>query len=646
MGMLINIDNGGTLTDICVLKDGEVYNTKTLTTPYDLSKCFFEGLRSVSKIVYNEENVTRLLSEVDYIRYSTTLGTNAIVERKGPKLGVVTNSSNADFVNRIRANDQELFDILVDDRVIEINLEDLNDSDKNVDLITSITKLTSMGANRIVVCFDVEQAKACESQFKDLAFDNFPRHLLGAVPMLFASELVEDFSAVRRAWAALLNSFLHPAMETFLYNAENRLREYRTKNPLLIFRNDGDASRVAKTIALKTYGSGPRGGMEGVKSFSKKYNLSNVLSMDIGGTTTDIGQVVDHHVHEKRRGEVEGLPISFSLCEMASPGAGGSSILSVKDGVIHVGPESVGAVPGPACFGRGGKSATITDVNLLLGLLDPSTFFGGDLALDAQRARVAIADNIASPLEISIEEALLKLQTAFEEKIAKELKTFGTIDEKTVLMAFGGAGPMNACGVAELAGINTVYVPKMAAVFSAFGIGECDIGQSYTVVLNSNNQATLDEAYEGLLERAERDIFAEGYGKDELGVSARVIAERGSEEVVYELGDTKMFPSGIMKSDKIMLELSAKKHLQTDDDYKKISVNRVREALSLKTRSIFGEDKNWHDLAVYDVNTFMPGDYGEGPAVIEEEFFTCQLRKGWSFVVTDIGDLCLTKGDK
>ena len=597
-------------------------------------------------MVYGQENVTKLLAEVDHIRYSTTQGTNAICERKGPKLGVITNSGNAGLVNGMRDEDPELFDFLVGDRVIEINLDDLNDSDKAANLTTSITKLTSMGANRIVICFDVDQAKLCESQFKTLAFDNYPRHLLGAVPMLFASELIEDVSAVRRAWSALVNSFLHPAMESFLYNAENRLREYRTKNPLLIFRNDGNASRIAKTIALKTYGSGPRGGMEGVKSFSKKYNLSNVLSMDVGGTTTDIGQVVGKNVHEQRRGHVEGVPISFSLCDIASPGAGGSSILSVKDGVIQIGPESVGAVPGPACFGRGGKDATITDVNLLLGLLDPATYFGGALSLDAERSRVSIAENIATPLGITVEEALLQLQTAFEEKIAKELKTFGTIDKETVLMAFGGAGPMNVCGVAELAGINTIYVPKMAAVFSAFGIGSCDIGQSYSVVLTSNKQAVLDEAYEGLLERAELDMFAEGYAKDEYEVSAQLIAERGSEEVAYELGNARKLPHGLDHSHDITLELSARKCLKTETDEKQVNIEKVSEALSSKTRSIFGEDNKWRDVAVYDVNAFMPGDYGEGPAVIEEEFFTCQLRKGWDFVVTDLGDICLTKRTK
>jgi N-methylhydantoinase A/oxoprolinase/acetone carboxylase beta subunit len=643
MGMLINIDNGGTLTDICVIDGNDFYKTKTLTTPYDLSKCFYDGLKSVSKVIYGEEDVARLLAEVEHIRYSTTQGTNAIVERKGPKLGLVLNKGNADLVGRMRAQDPELYDFFVGDRVEEIDLEHLSDADKTADAATVITRLTSSGANRVVVCFDVDNADEFESQFKQIAFDTYPRHLLGAVPMLFASELADDVAGERRAWTALINSFLHPAMENFLYNAENRLREYRTKNPLLIFRNDGDASRVAKTIALKTYSSGPRGGMEGVKAFSKQYNLSNVLSMDVGGTTTDIGHVVNNEVNEDRRGMVENVPITFALCEIDSPGVGGSSILSVQDKTIQVGPESVGAVPGPASFGRGGKNSTITDVNLLMGLLDPSTYFGGGLALDIDRARAAIAENIADPLGVSVDDALLQLRDAYEQKVADELVKFTDISEDTVLLAFGGAGPMNACGAADKCGIKTVFVPKTAAVFSAYGIGSCDIGQSYASVLTDHTQEALSKAYEQLLERASRDMFAEGYASGEYEVSAQLVGEKGGEESVCDLDGNIAIPSALAQADSLTLEVSARKVLRLESD-SHAEVKKANPAKSSKTRSIFGENKEWSDVPVYDVKAMEAGDYAAGPAVIEEEFFTCLVRDGWEFVVTELGDICLTKG--
>jgi len=643
--MLVNIDNGGTLTDICVLKDKNVFKTKTLTTPYDLSKCFFDGLKSISNVIYGEEDIARLLMEVEHIRYSTTQGTNAIVERKGPKLGLILNKGNADLAKRMREQDEDLFDFLVGDRVAEVDLADLGDESKAADTATVITGLTSMGANRLVVCFDADGATQSETQFKKLAFDVYPRHLLGAVPMLFASELVDDVSTERRGWTALTNSFLHPAMESFLYNAENRLREYRTKNPLLIFRNDGNASRVAKTIALKTYSSGPRGGMEGVKTFSKQYNLSDVMTMDVGGTTTDIGHLVDLNLNEERRGKVEGVPISFGLCEIHSEGVGGSSILSVKDGAVQVGPESVGAVPGPACFGRGGKSSTTTDVNLLLGLLDPSTYFGGGLKLDSDRARAAIDENIASPLGISVDEALHKLLDAYEQKIAGGMKDFGDVSKDTVLLAFGGAGPMNACGIAEIAGINTVYVPKTAAIFSAYGIGSCDIGQSYAVVLSANNQASLNAAHADLIDRAERDMFAEGYAKGDFDINAQLVSESGSKEATHQLNGKVALPKALEKADSVTLEVIATKRLKTEDD-KQIKTKKGKAATASGTRTIIGSDLKSQDVSVYSVNDMKPGAHASGPAVIEEDYFTCLVREGWDFVVTEAGDICLTKEAK
>lgn len=643
--MLINIDNGGTLTDICALKDDNFYKTKTITTPYDLSKCFFDGLRAISKVVYGEEDVAKLLAEVDHIRYSTTQGTNAIVERKGPKLGLILNKGNCDLIRNIRAHDEDLFDFLVGDRVVEIDLDVMQKGGNKADSAKAITRLTSNGANRIVVCFDVEQASNSETIFKQIVFESFPRHLLGAVPVLFASELVDDVLTDRRAWTAIFNSFLHPAMEQFLYNAENRLREYRTKNPLLIFRNDGNASRIAKTIALKTYSSGPRGGMEGVKAFSQRYNLSSVLSMDIGGTTTDVGCVVQNTLHVERYGKVEGVPISFGLCEIASLGSAGSSVLAVAEDAIQVGPESVGAVPGPACFGRGGKQATITDVNLLMGLFDPSTYFGGGMVLDVERARKVIDDNVATVLGISIEKALLDLRDAYEQKIGNELTGFTEINDETVLMAFGGAGPMSACGVADRAGIKTVFIPKMAAVFSACGIGSCDIGQIYSMVLLDHKPKTLGDAYENLLARAERDMFAEGFARDEYEVSAQLVGVKDSSESIHELNGAIAIPQELADADSIMLEMLAKKVLRTEDD-KRAKVERVSCASSSKTRSIFGENQQWQDVPVYEMNYLEPGAYGDGPAIIEEEFFTCLVREGWVFIISELGDICLTKGEK
>jgi N-methylhydantoinase A/oxoprolinase/acetone carboxylase beta subunit len=331
VGKLINIDNGGTLTDICVLDGEKVWRTKTLTTPSDLSRCFIDGLRKASKNIYGSEDLVALLASTDHIRYSTTQGTNALVERKGQRLGLLLTGSLSVEALRNADNASELFDALVADRCTTLDLSQDNEALETA-AVRAINALASSGANRVIVAHGGADRLACETRLKKIFLRKFPQHLLGAIPLLYSHEVAEDEDDVRRAWTALFNAFLHPAMERFLYNAEHKLRLAGTRNPLLIFRNDGNSARVAKTIALKTYSSGPRGGMEGTRALAQHYGFEHLVSIDIGGTTTDIGEVFKGSVREDHRGRVENVEVSFPLCNVISAGVGGSSILKCRNG--------------------------------------------------------------------------------------------------------------------------------------------------------------------------------------------------------------------------------------------------------------------------------------------------------------------------
>ena len=640
MGLQINIDNGGTLTDICILNDGVISKTKVLTTPYDLSKCFFEGLQKASGVLYGEPNAARLLEEVDLIRYSTTQGTNAICERKGPRLGLIVHGASKDLLVTLAEHDPELYAALVGSRVAILDDDLMQREDRDNLIVKAINELTAAGANRLVVSFGGKDFVEGETAFKKVALRKYPRHLLGAVPILYGSDLSADTHLGRRTWTALINSFLHPAMENFLYNAENRLRSYRTKNPLQIFRNDGDSSRVAKSVAIKTYSSGPRGGMEGMKTFSKLYGFSDVVAIDIGGTTTDIGQYLNDTVAERRRGNVEGITVSFPLCEIISAGVGGSSMFRAHEGRIVIGPESVGAVPGPACFGRGGKEATITDASLLLGILDPASYFGGDLALDADRAVAAVEQSIAKPLGLSLEDALLQMEHAYEEKVAVELHRSTVISKDTILLAFGGAGPLNACGVAEKAGIDTVAVPKMAAVFSAYGIGQCDISQHYTATIHGIDEAKLKEALAELKLKAARDMYAEGFAEGKYDLRVRLVATVDGKEISETF--TGNVPEPFKKADHVEVELRAVKVLRSERE-SKASFQKGARATLQSNRTLQTKRKGLLEVPVYNLNQMKTGDHGAGPAIIEEDFFTCRVLDGWSFVISDAGDILLNK---
>lgn len=643
MGLQINIDNGGTLTDICIIGDDAVRKTKVLTTPYDLSKCFFDGLHKASAVVYGEPDLKRLLEEVDLIRYSTTQGTNAICERKGPRLGLILGDNDRELPGLLAEHDPEVYEALVGNRVELIEASTFKSGETDLAIVKAINKLTAAGAHRLVVSFSGAGATGRETEFKKVALRKYPRHLLGAVPILYGSDLSSDPDILRRTWTALLNSFLHPAMETFLFNAEKRLRQYRTKNPLLIFRNDGDASRVAKTTAIKTYSSGPRGGMEGVKTFAQRYGFRDVVSIDVGGTTTDIGQYLDGTVAEVRRGRVEGINVSFPLCSIMSAGAGGSSIVKVVDGRITIGPESVGAVPGPACFGRGGKEATITDACLLSGLFDPKSYFGGGMSLDTERATAAIMTNVANPLGIGLDGALLRMEIAYEEKIAGELHRFTKISEDTVMLAFGGAGPLNACGAAEKAGIRQVVVPAMAAVFSAYGIGSCNISQRYSVTLENLNKKGLALALDELKAKAARDMYAEGVEEGAYEMKSRLVADLGDgREVFYPLSEAAEIPAALGKPKSVELELSATKSMHAGAVSRASFVpGGIAKADGM--RNVLSLERGRAEVPVYRLSQLKPGDHGTGPAIVEEDYFTCRVLEGWTFVISDAGDILLKK---
>ncbi|WP_163533270.1 hydantoinase/oxoprolinase family protein [Helicobacter suis] len=632
MKYLVNLDNGGTLTDICVVSGSEVRFTKTLTTPVDLSECFFKGITKASEEIYGEGGFTKLLHSTELIRYSSTQGTNALVERKGPKLGLITDDTHLSANLTKTPHQQDLFDSLVGTRVVV--LQHIHDSNKiESELVAAVNTLTNKGAERLVVAI---KDKDTEKAFKHVFLLQFPRHLLGSVPVLFSWEFTNDTSRVRRIWSAILNSFLHPTMERFLYSAEHRLKAHKVKNPLLIYRNDGASSRVAKSVALKTYSSGPRGGIEGTKALAKAYGFEHVLMVDVGGTTSDVGEVEAHKIKTERRGSVEGIQISFELSDVKSFGVGGGSILRVNDkGAITVGPDSVGAAPGPACFGFGGTEATITDVNVALGVIDPDIYLNGQQRLDKERAVSTITEKIAKPLGMSLQKALFALEQAYAEQLAACLKKH--VQKDTVLAAFGGGGPMSACLAAKKAGIKRVIVPKLAAVFSAYGISFSDVAQTFERDITDLSKSEVEKIQEQMREQAKRHMFQEGYDYNECKHEWKVVIENadGSESRISDLKDT----------------------IQLDKDQKRILAYNVRYELSHPSlraslpkhttpakvdhsREVLEEGGLRYNPVVVLVEQ-KTGAHMEGPAIVEGPFFTAKVPEGWSLFVTDNGDLIL-----
>lgn len=621
MGLLVTIDNGGTLTDICAADGEKLVHSKTLTTPHDLTECFIDALQEIADALGEGDDLTRFISRIDYIRYSTTQGTNALVQRKGPRLGWLYGDSTQ--VAPVRQAAPELFDALVSDRVAEIE-----DEDDERQLAARVSRLVSDGANRIVVGLAGDDAREREKEIKRKLYRAFPRHLLGAVPLIFSCELAPLGAPERRVWSALLNAFLHPAMETFLYNAEAKLRQHRARNPLLVFRNDGNSTRVARTVALKTYSSGPEGGIVGAQALIARYGLGSVASIDIGGTTTDVAIFENGSVTKDEFGHVEDVPVTIPLSRIVSTGVGGSSVFRAQAGKLCVGPESMGSAPGPACFARGGSEATITDALLVDGAFDPDTFFGGKLKLDRERAAGAIMARVGEPLGLDLADAVESMKNVYHETIAEPLRTRSGTDTSAVLIAFGGAGPMSACGVAERAGFSRVLIPRQAAVFSAYGIAFSDIEHSYVEKLNGGS---LEDARQALVVQARRGMNAEGFDLDDCTLGMAILT--GSEDcMLRQPADGK--PNELPPNS--WLELTAVKPIPRP------SLGTARFERGAMAEPC-GTRQGQNTFPLFEIDALSPGHWAEGPGLLEERFFTAFVPNGWTFIVSDAGDLLLEK---
>lgn len=642
MGILVNIDNGGTFTDVCIADNKHVAYAKSPTTPHDLTLCFVSCLKRISQSRYGEEDLGRLLGETDYLRYSTTSGTNAVVERKGQPVALIVAAGEEDSVYGIKAqfSENNLWDAMVPNRPAGLKVGQDNVIDTE-ELLTTVAELLQAGANRIVVALPSVEA---ERTVKMILLDRYPRHLLGAVPFLISSDLDQDKNEARRTLSAVLNSYLHAGMEHFLYGAENICQQHHLKHPLLIYRNDGDSARVAKSTAIKTWGSGPCGGIVGTAEYAKHYNIKTLVAMDIGGTTTDVAVIKDGKFKVNSHGRVEAGVTSFTLPEMVSLGLGGSSIIQVQDAAITIGPESVGAVPGPACLGRGGKSVTLTDALFLAGVIDGENYLGGELKLDQARAQEAIQTHIAQPLNLTLDEAVMAVIEAFESQCAKHLKQIisasGSAPEDASLLAFGGGGAMIATGIAEQVGMKQVVVPELAAVFSAFGVGFSDLAHRYRRPLSTGTESELAEVRQRMQSRGERGMQTEGVAPEDCQfIYSLKYSENGEVMEAEPKGDNLKKLHG---TEDFRLALKVLYPLPKPTILADVSTDTGVPADEGKTPVRVGKDRV-ENLSVYWAGKFKPGNRINEPALIRDDYMTCFMKAGWALRVSGNNDLILEK---
>lgn len=526
MGYTLDIDTGGTFTDGFVVCDGEARIVKVPTTPHDLTICFMETIAAAADAF--DVSVEDFLDDADIIRFSNTIGTNTIIQRDGSKIGLLVSKG----MGRLSPTEDDTGKApLIDhDMVIELD-EAIDQSGKvteepdSIQTLKAIQLLIDQGARGIVVSFANSHLNAAnEKAVRKIIKAEYPKDYLGSVSVFLCSDISAREGLAERLNSAVLNAYIHAKLARLLYKAGEDLRQKGYRKTLFIGHNNASVARVAKTRAINTYNSGPAAGLLGARQIGSLYGIKNLISTDMGGTSYDIGYVRGGQASYALEPDVEGFACNLPMMAIQALGTGGGSIAHIEDDVLKVGPQSAGALPGPACFNLGGVKPTVTDANLVLGVLDPDFFLGGSMKLDLEKARDVIRRDVAEPLGLSIEEAAVQMLETVNRGMGWAVANIAgnfAAGEEPVIIAYGGAGGLHACGIAAEARTPKVIMTPFSSVSSAYSSSLMDAGHLYysragLELSEDLNRDALKDIIDQKWQEAVRDMRGEGFAEDKL----------------------------------------------------------------------------------------------------------------------------------
>lgn len=494
----IAVDIGGTFTDCFVAWDDRYIQSKALTTHHNLSVGFREALQKSCDTL--DLNVQDVLSQVDSVRYATTLGTNALIERKGPKVALLvtagyestvplsrgrgygegldgTDQSNLPAADRPDALVPIPMIMSVRER-IDAAGEVLMALDEN-DLRRKIRNLVDRGAQAFVVGLVNSVANPeHERRVEEVLLDEYPEHMLGSMPIVLSHKVAGRKGEYVRWSSSIIDAFLHDVMYHGLSSLEQNLRDSNYRRPMLVIHNSGGMAQLNSTDALQTIHSGPVSGVSASEHLAQQTKLGNVICTDMGGTSFDIGLVVEGGVkHYDFNPVIERWLVSVPMIHLVTLGAGGGSICRYDrmHHTVQVGPTSAGSNPGPASYDRGGLNPTVSDSDLILGYLSAERYAGGNIKLNPARAKMAIEESICDELDCTVVEAAKMVKRRVDANMAngifQELRARGYDPRTFTMLAYGGNGPLHSCGIANILGISRILVPPFCSVFSAVGAG-------------------------------------------------------------------------------------------------------------------------------------------------------------------------------
>jgi N-methylhydantoinase A len=669
----IGIDVGGTFTDlVAVDDDGRSTLAKVASTPQDPSVGVMAGLGHLAALLHLAP--AALLRQTERIVHGTTVATNALLEHKGAKVGLLTTEGHRDVIEMREGLKDDRYNLRMPPppqlvpRALRFGVTERMRADGRVEtpldrgsLDTAITALKRANVEAVAVCYlhawrDARHERDTATALADAMPDAY---------VSLSSDVFPQIKEFDRVSTTVVNAYVGPALSRYLRTLEQRLVDAGYRGPILIIQSHGGVAPLAESARLAAGGvlSGPAGGVAGSRYATQLLDADNLIPFDMGGTSTDICLIVDGEPALATGRGVGGHRLALNSLDIVSLGAGGGSIGRVDaGGILHVGPESAGAVPGPACYGRGGREPTVTDANLVLGYLDAHHFLGGASTLDADAANDAL-DRLADALKVDCIAAAEGVHRVVNTNMAEGIRLVsvrrGVDPRRFALLSFGGAAGLHVTDVARQLDLNRVVVPRVAAVLSAWGMLATDLRFEVSRT-HIGDTARLDGAG---IKRMFSEMEQEGFARLRASFDGPARVQRSVEmrygEQIFEI--TVPLDGIDWTTADPLPEIVERFHDRHEELY--TYALREQDAVLVNARAAVigvlpgvplepvlparqdapprGERRiwlrGWVSVPVFDFDALAPRQAISGPAIVESAMTTVLLRPGDHATVTPHG---------
>jgi N-methylhydantoinase A/oxoprolinase/acetone carboxylase beta subunit len=683
------VDIGGTFTDVVLVRGGQVKTAKVLTTPHEPERAVLEAIAKV----LTEEAITA--GRVGRLIHATTLATNAIVERKGCRAAMLTTTGFRDVLETRNELRYDLYDLFLDlppavvPRFLRIPVDERIRYDGKVlrapepgELEQIVQRLVAERVDSVAVCFIHAYANPENEQ---RVGEMLRKHLPG-LSVSLSSEVLSEIGEYGRFSTTAINAYVQPLVARYLERLSGSLDADGFDGAFTVMASSGGTMPLAtaKRFPVRLVESGPAAGVHAASAAGVSLKIPRLLSLDIGGTTAKMCVIQDGKANWTTDFEVarlsrfkkgSGLTLKVPSVDLIEIGAGGGSIARVNAlGLIEVGPDSSGSDPGPACYGLGGDFATVTDADVLLGYLNPANFLGGEMRLDPGAAERAVMKAIGAPLRMDVRRAAYGINSIVNENMANAARVYTAergIDIRSfTLFAFGGAGPVHACGVAERLGISVVIVPPAGGVLSAIGCVQapmafdmvrgfkCDLDEADFARANGLLGGMVEEG-RSLLQRAgfTRGVVVEASAdmrfsgqRSEVNVPLRRIALPASGAAAIDRDFRSVYRTRYgrdvpeVKPEFVNLRVTVRGPSHAGPLRRPVPRREGRVAGPSSRRPMFFEARRgFVDCPSFERSAVVKGQRIVGPAVVEDRDSTAVVLPRWTATIDHLGNLVVTR---